>query len=122
MILDDNLQVVASMNGINRTPGHAMWVGTRPAGGGDQKVIQASTSAEQAWDRDAVRFCSVSFDTASGACIASRAVIQIEHENALTFKKTLFDILIEHSVTYGRAIQTSDRLLDYPSAKDAKFA
>ena len=114
--------MLPSMNGVNRTPGHAVWVGTGAAGGSDQKIIHASTGTKQAWDRNAVRLCPVSFDTAPGTCIAPRAVVQIEHENALAFKKTLLDILIQNSMTYRRAVQTSDGLLDYPAAKDAEFA
>src|SRR4051812_16400065 len=110
------------MNGVNRTSRHAMRVGAGPAGGGDEKVIEASTGPQQAWDRNAVRFGSVRFDTGPGARIAPRAVIQVEHENALAFIKALLDILIEDSVPYRRAVQTSNRLLNYPSTEDAKFA
>ena len=64
----------------------------------------------------------VLLDAAPGAGVAPRAVIQVEHKNALTFVETLLDILIENSVAHGRAVQTSERLLDDPSAKDAEFA
>ena len=118
VVLDDNLKVLASMNGVDGTSDHAMWIGAGPTGGSDHEIIQPLSGAEQARDRNTVRLRSVLFDTALGAGVAPRAVIQVEHKDALTFIEPLFDILVEHSVTHGRTVQTSDGLLDYPSAKD----
>jgi hypothetical protein len=47
-------------------------------------------------------------DTPSGACIAPRAVIQIQNENALALKETLGDVLVEDSMTHSRTAQTSE--------------
>lgn len=46
VVLNDNLEVLAPMNGVNRTAHHAMWIGARPAGGGDEEIIQALSGTQ----------------------------------------------------------------------------
>ena len=122
MVLDHDLQVLASMNGIDRTSFHAMWFGARSTGSRDQEIIQALAGAKQTRDRNTMCLRAMLLDAASRARVAACAVIQIEHENVLTFVKTLLDILVENSVAYGRAVQASVRLLDDPAPQDAKLA
>ena len=110
------------MNGVDRTSFHAMWFRAGPTGSRDHEVIQTLPSPEQARDRNPVCPRSVLLDTASRTRVAARAVIQVEHKNALTFVKTLLDILVENSVTHRRAVETRESLLDDPSAKDVKLA
>jgi hypothetical protein len=104
VVFDNDLQVLASMNGVNRTSDHAMWVGAGPTGGGDEEVIEASSGAKEARDWNAVCLGAVLLDTTPGTGVAAGAVIKVEHENALTFIEALFDILIEHPVTYRRTV------------------
>ena len=101
MVLDHDLKVLASMNGVDGTSDHAMWIRAGPAGGCDHEIIQASSGSKQARDRNTVGRRPVLLDTALGAGVAPRAFIQVEHENALTFIKTLLDVLVENSVTHG---------------------
>ena len=122
VVLYDDLKVLASMNGVDGTSDHAMWIRAGPTGGSDHKIIQALSGPEQARYRNTVRLRPMLLDTALGACVAPRAVIQVEYENALTLIQTLRDVIIEDSVTHRRTVQTSERLLDYLSAKDVKFA
>ena len=104
MVLDDNLKVFASMNGVDGTSDHAMRIRAGSAGSGNQKIIQASSRPEQARNRNTVRLRPVLLDTAPRARVAPGAVIQVEHKDALTFIEPLFDILVEDSVTHGRTV------------------
>ena len=104
VILDDNLKVIASMNGVDRTSDHAMWIRAGPTGGSDQEIIQSLSGPEQAWNRNTMCLRPVLLDTAPGAGVATRAVIEVEHKDALTFIEPLFDILVEDSVTHRRTV------------------
>jgi hypothetical protein len=71
-------------------------------------MVQAPPIAEQSRDRNTMRLGPMLLDTASGACIAPRAVIQIQDENALALIETLRDVVIEDSMTHRRTAQTSE--------------
>ena len=101
MVFYYDLEVFASMNGIHRTPDHAMWIGAGATRRGNHEIIQALSGAEQTRDRNTVRLDPVLLDTASGTGIAPRAIVQVEHENALALIKTLRDVLVEDSMTHG---------------------
>ena len=122
MILDNDLKMFAAMNGIDRTSDHAMRIGAGSARGRDHKMVQTSSISEQTWDRDPVRRCAMPLDATFGACITPRAVIQVEHENALALIETLRNVCIEDAMAHVGAAQTSQRLLDDPSAKNAELA
>src|SRR5207302_3648558 len=122
MVFYYDLEVFASVNGIDRTADHAMWIRAGPARGSNHKIVQASSSAKQARDRHTVRLGPVLLDTTSSAGIAPRAVVQVEDENALTFVESLSNVLIEDSVTDGRTAQTGKRLFNDSPAKHAEFA
>ena len=122
VIFNHDLEMFAAMNRIDRAAHHAMRIGAGPAGGGNEKIIQPSPGPEQARDGNAMSLGAVPFDTASGAGIAPGAVIQVEHEHALAFVKTLRDIFVHHPMTHPRVIQTSHRLLDEPAAQHIELA
>ena len=65
------------------------------------KLSRRCPARSRRGNRNPVRVCPVLLDTTPGAGVAARAVIQVEHKNDLTFIKTLFDIVIEDSVTHG---------------------
>ena len=65
-----------------------------------REVKQAMAELQPSLPAD-VRLRPVLLDTGLGACVASRAVIQVKHENALAFIQTLLDILVEDSVTHS---------------------
>ena len=60
-------------------------------------------------------------DTRSGTRIAARAVVQIQHEDALPFIQALRDIFIENPMTDIRAAQASKRLLNNAPAENGEF-
>ena len=98
MVFDYYLEVLAAMDRIDRTSDHAMRIGAGPTGSRDHEIIEATPGTEKARDRDAVSLRPVSFDTAPGTRVAPCAVIQVNHEDALTFVKALLDILIEDAM------------------------
>ena len=100
VVFDDDLKMFASVNGIDRTSDHAMWIRAGSAGGRDHEIVQTSSVPKQTWNWNAVRSGSVLFDATSGTCVAARTIIQIEHENALTLVETLRDIFVQNSVAY----------------------
>ncbi|MBA3651639.1 MAG: hypothetical protein H0W66_09225 [Chthoniobacterales bacterium] len=53
MILNHDLQMFATMNGVDRTPDHAMGLGTGATRGGDHEVLQ-HWEETQALDLEAV--------------------------------------------------------------------
>ena len=122
MVLNHDLQMFAAMNRIDRTTGHAMRVGARPTGSGDKVVIEPLPRPEQARDRNSVSRGAMPLDTSPGAGVAPGAIIKIQNQNALTFIEALFDILIQNTVTHGRAVESRDRLLDQPAPKDAELS
>ena len=68
-----------------------------------------------------MRGSTMRIHTRSGTSIASRAVVQIQHEDALPFIQALRDIFIENPVTDIRAAQSSKRLLNNAPAKNSEF-
>jgi len=71
-------------------------------------MVQAPPGPEQARNGNTMRLGPMLLDTPSGACIAPRAVIQIQDENALALIETLSDVVIEDAMTHSRTAQTSE--------------
>ena len=121
MILDHDLEVFASMNRIDGTSDHAMWIGAGPTRGRDHEVVQALPGAKQTRNRNPVRLRPMSLDATPRAGIATGAIVQVEDKNALTFVETLLDIVVENPVTDSRAVKASEGLFDDPATQDTKL-
>jgi hypothetical protein len=122
MVLYYDLKVLASVNGIDWATNHAMRIGAGPARGSNHKIVQASSSTEKARDGDAMCLSPVLLDATSGTGIATSTVVQVEDKNTLTLVESLSNVVVEDSVTDGRAPQTSERLFNHPPAKNTEFA
>jgi len=122
MILNHDLQMFAAMNGINRASGHAMRIGAGTTRSRNQKAIEALTGAKQTRNGNPVGLGSVFVHAGARACVAARAVVQIEDKDALTFVKTLLGVLVENAMANVRAVQARERLLNHSAANDTKLA
>ena len=91
-VFDDDLQRVAPPDRADRTADHAERVATLAAGSGDQIFVEAQAFADQA--ADAV----VSIGAGADALIAARALLQIEHQQALRLHQSLGQELIDRHI------------------------
>ena len=82
-IFDDDFQRIAAANGADGAANHAKWVAALAAACGDEKMIEAEAIADKA--RDAV----VSIGASVHASVATRAVFEIEDQQALRFHQAL---------------------------------
>ena len=82
MVLDYDLEVLAAMNGVNGTAGHAMGRVARAAGCGDHVIGEPLSVPKHAGHWNTVRFRSVTLNTTPGAFVTAGAAIEIEHQNA----------------------------------------
>ncbi len=98
-ILDDDFQRITAADRTHRAADHAQWVETLAAGRGNQVVIKAQAFAHEA--RNSV----VSIRAGSDACVATRAGVQVEQQQALRFHQTLLQETVER-----RAIDRSQAL------------
>src|SRR5260370_5740330 len=88
-ILDDDFERISPSNRADRAADHAERVAALTATRGDEILIEAQTIADET--RDAVVSVGASVD----ACIAARAVLQIQNQQALRFHQSLREELID---------------------------
>ena len=91
-ILDNDLHRVAAANGADRTTDHAQRIAATAAGGRDQELVEAQSVADQA------AHAVVRIGAGAHALIASRAAIQIEHQQTLSLHQSLVQELLHRHI------------------------
>ena len=122
MILDHDLEMLAAVDRIDRTAGHAMRVGARAARCRDEIIAEAPPIAQQSRDRQAVRIVAVLLGCSPRAFVAARAEIHVEHEDALALVEALLDVLATIGSTSVSLRKSRERLLDEAPAHDREPA
>jgi len=98
----------AAMNRIDRTTRHAMRIRAGATRNRDEIIAEATTVAQQARDRHAVRFVAMLSDATFGAFVATRAQIHVEHENAPAFVETLLNVLSHERIDFAVAAKGAE--------------
>ena len=85
VVLDDDLHVLAAVDGVDRAAGHAVGRVAGTASRGDHVVGETLSVAEHPGHGHAVRFGAVALDAAARAFVAAGAAIEVEHEHTARF-------------------------------------
>ena len=120
VIFDDDLEVFATVDGIDGATDEAMGIGAGAAVGGDELVIEADAIAEQASEWGAVGGVAVLIDAAFGAFVAAGAEVEIEDEDAAAFVEALGDIFLGEGILFLVALESGEGLVGEAASEEGE--